>query len=115
MQTPETHLVVGAGPGGHLDSVDHLLDIDHLKDGKGVPDGDPDIAHDREVHIMPCVGCDSSKHTCTEALPDQSLHGQLSSILSESASQHPARACLALLVVRELLIWVHAYLSEAWA
>jgi hypothetical protein len=59
------HLVVGAGPGGHLHSVDHLFDIDHLKHGEKVPDADPHIANHREVNVVECVDNHAQKHTCS--------------------------------------------------
>ena len=62
---PAGHLIVGAGPCRHFHSVYNLLDIHHLKDGKGVPDRDPDVANDCEVDILPGIGGDPSKDTCS--------------------------------------------------
>ena len=62
-------LVVRAGPGSHLHSVNHLLDVHHLKHRKDVPDDDPDISNGGKVDIVPRVGSDPSKHTCSAGCP----------------------------------------------
>ena len=60
-----SHLIVCPGPGCHFHSVNHLLHVDHFKDREGVPNDDPDIPNDSEIDVMPCVGGDSSKYTCS--------------------------------------------------
>ncbi len=61
------HLVVGAGPCGHLYSVHNLLDVDHLKHGEEIPDADPHIANNREVDVMERVNSHSGKDPCLAA------------------------------------------------